>query len=453
MKPAFLVERIHGITRILVVTILAGMAYPAHAQEVSVDNDSGVGARAMGMGGANIAAANDLSAVLYNPAALARLDKIEVQLGINTLKRDVKTTLKSSTEPDGTADTKTDYSGLGSIGLVYPVPTARGSLVFAVAYNHVKDFENRLRIDGYNDTLEGFQTGESVEEGGMGILSLAGALDVSPQVSFGASFDIWTGSYKRDNHLLLNDYRTGSQWSQLDITGVDDDISAWSFKPSVLYHDRNFRLGAFLRFPMQFHITERNYLEWYSRGDGEYFKLYEIIDPTSDFTDDAYIDHMSYTIKAPMQFGFGLSWTALRKTTLGFDFSYENWKQAKLDYPSDYLSDPNYFRDRYRSSMSWRIGLEQRLPFWDMFGRVGYLRQPVLFKGPRSYDEGAPAITVDNERDFITFGLGKQFEDALSVDAAVAYGFWSQKEEPRKDEETQTRFYVSVTYRTPKIFR
>ena len=38
-------------------------------------------------------------------------------------------------------------------------------------------------------------TDESIEEGGLGIMSVAGAMDVSPTVSFGASLDIWMNDF------------------------------------------------------------------------------------------------------------------------------------------------------------------------------------------------------------------------------------------------------------------
>ena len=439
----------------LISLILLCCATAVVAQEVAVDNESGVGARAMGMGGTGIAAVNDITAVIYNPAALVGLTNIEGYLGVNVLKRDIKTTLKSAVEAEGTKSSLTDYSGIGSFGIAYPMPTERGSLVLALAYNRVKDFEGRFRFEGYNDALAGNQTGDSIEEGGLGILSFAGALDVAPNLSFGAAFDIWMGSYKRNNRLLLNDYTDDPDYpvlSQLDVTGLDDDISAWSFKPSMLYHRDRFRLGAYLQFPMRFHIKEYNYTELYIRGDGEYFNLYEVIDPSSEFTDDSYDDHMSYTIKAPMQFGVGAAWTPVGKSMVAFDVIYENWKQAKLVYPSDYVQEPNYFRDKYRSSLSWRVGFEQPL-LMGLTARIGYLRQPLLFKGPRGLEAGLPEITVENERDFITVGLGKQFEGIVSVDAALSYGVWKEQEGLRSDTENRTRVYVSVTYLAPKLFQ
>jgi len=417
------------------------------AQEIVTTDDNVVGARAMGMGGAQIASVNDLTAVIHNPAALARFDKTEVQFSMSLLKRSITTTLTSTTgnPSKGIADGITDWSGLGTLGIAYPVPTDRGSLVFAIAYNRLKDFTGRFLVDGYNDDLIGNQRTESIEDGGMGILSLAGAVDVSPNVSFGASFDIWMGSYKRDNRLLLNDFP--EDWSQLDITGVDDNIAAWSFKPSVLYHKDKFRFGAYARLPMRFHIDEDNYLEWYSRDDGEFLRLYELIDPSSQWNDEYIRDKMNYTIDAPMQLGFGMAWGRPGISNFAFDITYENWTQAKLNYPSDYVTEPNYFRDKYRPVVNWRVGLEQRLPLFGLVGRVGYMRRPLSFKGPRSYEENAPQIITENERDYLTFGIGKTFDGIMNLDVGYIHGFWSEKESARLDEEVRRKLFVSLTYR------
>jgi len=417
------------------------------AQEIVTTDDNVVGARAMGMGGAQIASVNDLTAVIYNPAALARLDKTEVQFSMSLLKRNVTTTLTSvkGTPSRGTADGITDWTGLGTLGITYPVPTDRGSFVLAIAYNRLKDFSGRFLVDGYSDDLIGNQRAESIEDGGMGILSLAGAVDVSPNVSFGASFDIWLGTYKRDNRLLLNDYP--EDWSQLDVTGVDDNIAAWSFKPSVLYFKDEFRFGAYARLPMRFHIDEKNYLEWYSRDDGEFFRLYELMDPSSQWKDEYIRDNMNYTIDAPMQIGFGMAWGKPGISSFAVDITYENWTQAKLNYPSDYVEEPNYFLDKYRSNVNWRVGLERPLPLFKLVGRIGYMRRPLNFKGPRSYEENAPEIVKENERDYLTLGVGKTFDELLRLDVGYIHGFWSEKESARLDEEVRRKLFVSLTYR------
>lgn len=429
-----------------VMLVISGKAGVCMAQEVVVENDSGVGARAMGMGAAQIAAVNGVAGVLYNPAALARIKELEIEFGLDLMKRKIGSILSSSMGKGVTSAT-TDFSCLGTLGIAYPVPTDRGSLVLALGYNRVKDFSGRLKIDGYNDYLRGIQTGESIEEGGIGIVSLAGAVDISPNISIGASFDIWLGNYTRDNHSLINDET--EQYSQLDINGLDNDISAWSIKPSILYFKDNFRFGAYVRIPMTFHIQESFHTEGYSRNDGKYFSLYERIDPSSQFTDEdfTYIDNMSYKLKAPMQIGMGVSWGSPGSNCIAFDIIYENWTQAKLLYPADYMPEPNYFRDKYRSALNWRVGVEKTLPFIDAVGRAGYMRYPLIFRGPRGDDFSDPMIAVTNERDFVTLGLGMQFDRSLGIDIGYAHGLWSQEETPREDKDNLNRVYISINYR------
>ena len=425
--------------------VLIGAASVPLAQEVVSDNNTGIGARAMGMGGAQIAAANDVTAIVSNPAALARVKQVEVQLGLNLWKRKMETRLESS-RGTGTVSESTDFSGLGTVGGAYPVPTNQGSLVFAAAYNRVKEFSGRFRTAGYSDNLQGNLTGESIEDGGMGMYSFAGAIDISPNVSVGASIDFWNGSYKRNNHQLLNDPDSAkSPYSQLDINTADDDITAWSFKPGFLYFQKDFRLGGFIRFPMTFNIDERYSNEGYSRKDGQFFQLYEVIDPSSDFNDGddyTYSGKFKYKVKAPMQLGFGFALGHTGGTILAFDVNYENWKQATFDY-----EDPNYFLDRYRTATTWKIGIEQPIPIIDGVLRAGYQRHPITFIGPRTNEAGAPFIDVRNDRDYLTLGFGAQFDPSFGIDVGYTHGFWSTKEIPRTDEENRDNIYVAITYR------
>ena len=426
------------------------------SQEVVTDNNIVVGTRALGMGGAQIAASEDVTAVINNPAALARIGNIEAQLGFVLLKRNIDTNLNSD-YIDVKGNTGDDYMGLGTIGIAYPVPTERGSLVFAFAYNRVKDFSGTFKMSGYNEyafelddeTWGGNETYETIDEGGLGVFSLAGAVDVSPNVSLGASIDVWTGSYKTDSRILRNDYEGDVSW--LDITGGEDDISALSFKPSILYHNNNFRLGAFVRFPMTFHINQDNYEEYYSRNDGYFFHIHSNVDPyyDADLLDGTDYYKADYEIKAPMQLGMGFSLGKPGIRCFALDMVYENWEEAEFE--DEY--DPYYFRYKYRSSLNWKIGFEHKLPFLDTVGRLGYYRQPVTFKGPRGDDATDPEIDVTDERDYITFGLSKKFDESFQVDVAYAHGFWSADEGNRTDEEDHDRFYISLVYRLPETFR
>jgi len=458
MNRAFTEGKTMNRFRLCTITaiMLFGLLSSSYAQEPVSDDDIIAGARALGMGGAQIAAVNDITAVVHNPAALARLNKLEIQLGLNTFKTNLETDLRSSTQ-NGSGSISDNLTAQGTIGIAYPVPTDRGNLVFALAYNRVKDFTGTFRNDLYDEYAfqtetedwDGYVTEESIEKGGLKVISLAGAVDVAPNVSIGASVDIWTGRYQIDKRFLRNNYEgvdgvenTGDEESWLDVLGGEDNISAWSFKPSVLYFKKNFRFGAFMRLPMTFHIDQDNYEKYYTSNTGYFFNIHESSQPdTSDYYG------FSYEIKAPMQLGFGLSLGQPGNRCLALDMLYENWKEAEdVDFPY-------YFRDKYRPTLTWRVGAEHYIPVLNIVGRVGYLRQPVNFKGPREDFYGAPGIDVENERDYVTFGIGKNFDDNFQLDIGYIHGFWRLKEGYRQDKETHNRIYASVTYRVPVILK
>ena len=127
----------------------------------------------------------------------------------------------------------------------------------------------------------------------------------------------------------------------------------------------------------------------------------------------------------------------------------KEWEEAEFD--DEY--DPHYFRDKYRSSLNMRIGFENKLPIFNTIGRIGYIRQPLTFKGPRENNIGDPFIDVVNGRDYLTFGLSKKFDESFSLDIAYAHGFWSVEEGNRKDKEYHNRLYLSLTYRLPEQYK
>lgn len=436
----------HYITALALV--FTGMQ-SAGAQEIVTTGDIVPGTRALGMGGAQIGGANDATAAYTNPAALSRISEFQFQMGVTRVNRKIESMLRSGGfNADGSGSE--DNFALGTIGVAYPVPTTQGSLVFSLAYNRVKDFTGRYYLNGFNDQAfvldndiwGGFQTEEINEDGGMGVLSFAGAVDVSPNLALGLGIDIWDGTYSVENRVLRNDYDGQVSW--LDIVGGKDNISGWSLKPSILYFRDKLRLGAFVRLPMTFKIEQDNYEDYYSRNDGGYFQLHENINPDSGYefldSSDAYI--ADYKIKAPMQLGAGISLGEPGVRSVAADVVYENWSKAEFD--DEY--DPYYFSDKYRSSFGWRIGGEYMLPGIGTVVRAGYIHQPLSFKGPRATGPGEPVIDVVDDRNFMTIGLSQKIDPTLRIDLGYAHSLFKTREGGRTDEETGDRFYAAINY-------
>jgi len=97
--------------RILLAAVLLGLPVAGFAAETAAFLDIGVGARGIGMGGAFTALADDSSAVYWNPAGLARLEKREVSVSHAELG----------------LGTREDF-------LAYAHPTSRGTIAAAMTY-------------------------------------------------------------------------------------------------------------------------------------------------------------------------------------------------------------------------------------------------------------------------------------------------------------------------------
>ncbi|MCK4893038.1 MAG: hypothetical protein KAT07_03675, partial [Calditrichia bacterium] len=177
-----------------------------------LDNQIGFGARALGMGGAYTAVAEDYSAIYWNPAGLAQIRKMEFWMGFSHLYKSNDIDFNGSKTQSSTSATK-----FNSFGLVFPVPTYQGSLVFALGYQKIKDFEYSNEYQGVSDTgtawlsFDGVdinnpediydfwgedvvKTGLTTDDGSLEQWSLGGAIDISQNISLGMALNYWKGT-------------------------------------------------------------------------------------------------------------------------------------------------------------------------------------------------------------------------------------------------------------------
>jgi long-subunit fatty acid transport protein len=266
--------------------------------------------------------------------------------------------------------------------------------------------------------------------------SFAGAVDVSPNVSLGASFD-----YFRGRHTLAEKrvYHTVDSplYSEKYDSGYTDDIRAWDFQGGILVRtSRNFRLGASLRTPITYKYKTSYFDDWYARSD-KAFTLAEHASPSTADSAETSDGKFSYSVKSPMQMNLGLSYT-WRGLTLAGDVTYLDWSQSTTD-----LHEPEYL---YRNTMNWRVGAEVPVPFLRGFLRAGYASAPDPYQG-YVYRADTVEVAERNKKDFVTLGLGVLLDPSMMLDIALTRGFWSSEESPRTDESTRNKLFVTLSYR------
>ena len=215
----------------------------------------GVGARAIGMGGAFVGIADDYSATFWNPAGLGQIRRMELAGAFNSLTYENNTLYFNSPFTD-----KTNFSNINSLGFVFPVPTYRGSMVFAFGYNRIAKFSSNFVVDGFNDSVDDSvrQAASQLDRGGLRQWVFAGSVQMSRNLYLGGAFNLYTGNY--DYSYELNetdnlDLYEESGWLYQD--DIDTKISGFGLTFAVLYNLNNrFKFGATIETPLTFKGTE-----------------------------------------------------------------------------------------------------------------------------------------------------------------------------------------------------
>ena len=358
-----------------------------------LDGQLGFGARALGMGGAYRAVADDYSAIYWNPAGLAQMRKMEFWTDLSLVNFNNDNVYNGVSNSASQNSTK-----FNSIGLVFPVPTYRGSLVFAFGYQKVKDFEyandfsamsnsfnsntvvnNRLTFDDEMFAYLPVLKSETIYDGGsLNQWSAAGAMDVSPNISLGLTMNFWSG--KSDYELEYNQFDQADNFNTYLVNDfmeyienqiITSKYSSFNFKIGALFRaNKHVRIGLGLDLPQTFTVKE------------EYVNTSSIEFDNGDYTyydDDG--TNSEYDVKTPMRLNGGVSVSA-GPALLAGSAEYVDWTQLKFD--TDYLRDLNkYFKTDYRSTLKWNVGAEVGIKPIDSQLRAGYSYIPNPIKGLR----------------------------------------------------------------------
>jgi long-subunit fatty acid transport protein len=182
----------------------------AHAQLQINSSPSkvGSGARALGMGSAFIAVADDATASSWNPGGLTQLERPELSL-VYSWKR-FGEDYESGIYRGMNTDNGVNLDDLNYASFVYPLPQTIGgrNLVFSLNYQRQFDFDRELSFDlDYLSTLPGIIQGtrfigDYVQEGSLSTFSPAAAIEITNELSVGLAVNFW------DQSLI-----SGNRWS------------------------------------------------------------------------------------------------------------------------------------------------------------------------------------------------------------------------------------------------
>jgi len=322
------------------IAALAVIATGAQAQSVDImssPNIVGSGARALGMGGAFIAIADDATAASWNPGGLTQLERPEISLVYDFKWNSEEFTSWSHPEIDGKYDVS--FNGFNYVSGVYPIrrTIAGRNLVLSLNYQRQYDFDRNLDFR-YRDTL-GLAGGNIAgimsnikyrQRGQLGSLSPAFGFELTQRLSLGAVVNIW------DESLLPN-----NEWEiQLDerrVFHINGIMNPWSWTRFSMkekytgFRGVNATIGALyratdrLQFGMVYHTKftadvnyERRVRIWGGAGNG------------------FVADRRSQEIVFPSAIGLGAAYRFPNdKLTLSMDVTRREWDQFLIHDPDN----------------------------------------------------------------------------------------------------------------------
>ena len=402
---------------------------PVAAQEILLDSYVGVGTRSMGMGGAVLGLSDDAAGLYHNPAGLARIRRSELRASFIHSNVENNTQFFGSSSRDVISSTR-----LGGLTGAYRFPVYRGSFVMAAGYARTGALDGGIRISGYDAEVQFEKEGLSRDRGYVGSFSMGGAIDLAPGLSFGIARFLWTGKNRFDQQLTLTDTRDAhADTIQLfERLSSEDDFESSGIRAGLLYaHPSGARVGVSARSPVRVKVSsalEDEFVDESASGGVDSY-------PTEQFSD-------AYELTVPWEFGLGFAWTRSGLTLAG-DVVYSDFRHAEYGQkPRNVTANVDDFATQYRARPRIHVGVEYRARNVPIRVRTGYFSNPLNYIG----GDGLPDVEVFDSRRGLTFGVGGDIENALSVDAALVLNQYRQQEGRREDDVQTVRLFVSFSY-------
>ena len=221
----------------------------------------GPGARAAGMAGTYTGIADDYSSVWWNPAGLAQIKRIELQGSLS------RTGYGNKTNYFGGARRRQHQrhpSEQRRRGLPRPRLSGRTELCLRLQSGAgLRPPHARAGADSPAPTYD-WSNFDELEDGRLGLWTLAGAVDVSPNLALGVGLNYFTGV---DDYTLTGNYVENGSLTATE-SSLTTDLAAWGANIGGLFRAGRFaRFGLTFQTPMSMALDE----EWVQGGDNGYF--------------------------------------------------------------------------------------------------------------------------------------------------------------------------------------
>ena len=289
-------------------------------------NPVGSGARALGMGGAFIAVADDATAASWNPGGLIQLETPEVSAVGAYFDRTEDNEFGTNPEASGTQSVS--KSRINYLSAAYPFSLWGHNMIVSLNYQNLFDFtrEWNFPLNQASETLTVDQNIDYKQDGSLSAIGVAYCIQINPQLSFGLTLNFWEdGLYK--NEWEQETIQTGSGiYSGYAFTSESRIFDRYSFSGfnanlGVLWNvNSSLTLGAVFKTPFTADLKHES--TFYSAISFPSYPASNSTSSTSSIEDEE--------LDMPMSYGIGLAYRFSDELTVSIDIYRTEWDDYVL---------------------------------------------------------------------------------------------------------------------------
>ncbi len=439
--PSILSLRNHDMHQLTILLLVLGAALslPVQSNEApdldgarieipSTFNPVGSGARALGLGGAFIAMADDATAASWNPANLVRIRRPRFAVvGAYTHRREDN---RFDSNPEASGIQPVDDNNLNYLALSLPCKAkyCGKNMVFSLNYQHLFDFNRDWSFDmaWQRGIRERYMQQHYRQEGQLYAIGLAWGVQLTRSFYAGLTVNLWQ-DFLFDNrwsqrYTILETGQVGTNPVRIEkqerydytFSGLNANLGlrweAWR-QGLGTGGERKLILGAVVKTPFDANTEQRTYFQastFYPEA------------PAFNNEGTPITDRMDGELSMPLAFGFGLALQVNRHWTTALDITHTRWSDfVQTDDEGNKtspLSQQPLDQTDIANTTQIRLGAEYRRA-----GQGSGIIQDWRLRGGAFYD---PAPADEGRENFYGLSVGTGLlTQHVALDIAYQYRF------------------------------
>ncbi len=404
---------------IIVITPQIFLVNQSHSQLIeSIDissspNPVGSGARALGMGGAFIAIADDATAASWNPAGLIQLERPEVSIVGAFIHREEDNYFGDNSEASG-METVT-FEEINFMSMVYPFTLFNHNMVLSLNFRQLYNFDREWDFTLINDS-QGTAMTKDVDfdqEGNLRALGLSYCAQITPLLSIGATFNFWSNDlynngWTKNNDLTASGDLGGYAFNAL-VKGRDEySFEGFNTNIGILWNvNSRFTIGAVFKTPFTADLRHKS--SFYSLITYPDLTGFDSPPTTISYTKNEEVD-------MPASYGIGVAYRFSDTLTISADIHRTEWDDFVLEdaegNKTSSVTGLHEDESDIEPAIQLRLGVEK------LFIGNKYI---IPLRGGLFYD---PAPAMESNDDYYGFSLGAGIAGGRFIfDIAYQYRF------------------------------